>query len=107
MAGNAEKKLKALQKSKKKMEPNGDRTGNVHKKADKVADALGSYIRSDNIDTTAAGYDPLFITIEGHDDFRSAVSSIDRAIRNAEEEAAEEKRKKEEEGFKLFGIIPM
>lgn len=86
-----EKKREALKTGRKKMAPGGSRTSEVAKAFNAVRDTFQEYIKSDNISAYEKVPERLKLTIEGHADFETAVTYIDRAISAVQTEINEEK----------------
>jgi hypothetical protein len=87
-----EKKLTALKKCKNMLEPSGNRTQEVRTCISKIETAFQDYIKSDNVSLSDAVTGPLSITVEEHEDFKSAVSHINSAIRATQAEIEAEER---------------
>lgn len=93
---NLERKLKALKKCRKELNPSGNRTQEVRACIRKVDAAFSDYIRSDNVNREDLVDDLLSLTVEEHPDFRTSVDYIDRAIRSTENAIAAEERARRE-----------
>lgn len=94
-----ERKLNALNKCRKGLNPAADRTARIRSCVQKIDVAFSDYIRSDNVDHEGVVKEPLNLIIESHPDFQTAVTHIDRAIRSTEAaiEAEEQARREAEE----------
>lgn len=89
-------KLYDLRRARNKLNPGGGHTGEVNSRVYKLRDAYAELIKNDNADPGAL-LDALWVAIENHPDFGSAVYHLDLAIQNTEYEIEQERLARERE----------
>lgn len=89
-------KLQDLKRARNKLNPGGGHSGEAHSRAYQLRDACAELIKNDNADPGAL-LDALWVAVEDHPDFGSAVYHLDLAIQNTEYEIEQERLARERE----------